>query len=389
MSQPPGFSNPSYPNHAWMLKRSLYDLNKHQEHGLIDYLYFSFTGFTCSTLDPSFFIFKQNHILVLMLICVDDIILTGNNQTFIMNLVTKLSTEFALKDLGALHYFLGVEVQHTHNGFHITQSRYTRDILMKAKMLEVSPISTPMATSKNKCPHENELVDPTAYRSLVGSLQYLTLTRPDIHFYVNKACQHMQQPQMQHLRDVKCILRYLKHSLNHGISFRKNSSLNLYAFCDADWAACPTTRRSTSGIYVFLGSNIISWSSKKQPTVSRSSSKAEYRSIANATAELTWITFLLRDIGIPLTKPPELFSDNMSALQMSINPVFHAIKKHIELDYHFVHEKVALGSLITQYIPTHDQLADICTKPLPKNMFKSLASKQGVRALPTTSLRTM
>ena len=157
---------------------------------------------------------------------------------------------------------------------------------------------------------------------------------------------------MGDMKAVKRILRYLKGTLHYGLKFITQSTLSLYGFCDADWAGFPSTRRSTTGYCIYLGANCISWSSKKQPTVSRSSSEAEYRALASATAEIIWITFLLRDIGIKLDTAPQLFCDNKSALHMTINPVFHARSKHIEIDYHFVREKVALGALITRYVPS-------------------------------------
>ncbi|RVW77775.1 Retrovirus-related Pol polyprotein from transposon RE2 [Vitis vinifera] len=179
--------------------------------------------------------------------------------------------------------------------------------------------------------------------------------------------------------------RYLKGTMEHGIKFFKQSSLRLTGFCDADWVGC--TRRSTSGYCIFLGANCISWSSKRQPTVSRSSAKAEYRSLASSAAEITWLTFLLRDIGIQLREPPQLLCDNLSALHMTVNPVFHARSKHIELDYHFVREKVARGVLITRFLPSSLQVADIFTKALPKTSFQFFRFKLGVHKLPLTSLR--
>lgn len=159
-----------------------------------------------------------------------NIILTGTSPEFLTELIVTLSTEFALKDLGDLKFFLGIELQSTSQGIHVTQTKYTKEVLQKANMLEAAHISTPMATSISKSSNDEELVDPTTYRSLVGSLQYLTLTRPDIVQAVNKVCQHLQQPQLQHWRAVKRILRYLKGTMTYGISFSKHSSNNLYAF---------------------------------------------------------------------------------------------------------------------------------------------------------------
>lgn len=173
---------------------------------------------------------------------------------------------------------------------------------------------------------------------------------------------------------------HFKGTTAYGLHFYKNSSLNLYGFCDADWGGCSYTRRSTTGFCIFLRPNFISWTSKKQSTVARSSSEAEYRAMISATVEITWISFILRDLDIPLQKPPQLFCDNLSALYMSVNSVFHSRTKHIEMNYHFVREKVVVGSVITRYIPSPLQVADILTKPLSKTPFKALRSKLGVHA---------
>ena len=159
----------------------------------------------------------------------------------------------------------------------------------------------------------------------------------------------------------------------------------MYAFADADWAGCPETRRSTTGFCTFLGRNCLSWTAKKQLTVSRSSTEAEYRSLAHTTAEITWLTTLLRELGIPLTKTPLLLCDNLSALHLTCNPVHHSRSKHIDIDYHFVREKVALGLIQTRHVPSNLQLADLFTKPLSRAHMISLATKLNLRQ--TLSLR--
>ncbi|GKV37533.1 hypothetical protein SLEP1_g45555 [Rubroshorea leprosula] len=191
------------------------------------------------------------------------------------------------------------------------------------------------------------------------------------------------------LKDLRPLHYFLgiEGTSQYGIRYLEHSPLSLTGFCDADWAGCPLTRCSTTGFCIFLGANCVSWGSKKQPTVARSTAEAEYRALASTTAELMWITFLLRDVAISLHSPPQLFSDNISALHMSINPVFHARTKHIEIDYHFVREKVAIGSLITCYISGIDQLADLLTKPLLKHRYQLLRSKLGVFSSPLSNLR--
>ncbi|RVW59269.1 Retrovirus-related Pol polyprotein from transposon RE2 [Vitis vinifera] len=165
---------------------------------------------------------------------------------------------------------------------------------------------------------------------------------------------------------VRRILRYVKGIIDIGLHFTSNTTLDLCAFSDANWARCPTTRRSITGYCTFLGGNLISWCAKKHHTVSRWSTEAEYRAMENTTAELTWMSFILQDLHISLASTPTLYCDNTSALHMIINPVFHARSKHIELDYHFVRERVALGLLVTQHISTEKQVADLFTKPMSK-----------------------
>ncbi|KAJ8768265.1 hypothetical protein K2173_021205 [Erythroxylum novogranatense] len=255
-------------------------------------------------------------------------------------------------------------------------------------MTGCKPISTPMAIKGRTTSTSNELFnDPTFYRSLVGGLQYLTITRPDIVFSVNFVCQFMHEPTVGHYQVVKRILRYIYGTLDYGMNITSQSTLDLYAFSDADWAGCPLTRRSTTRYCTFLGANCLSWCAKKQPTVARSSAEAEYKSMSSTTVELTWLTYLLRDIGIVLAKPPILHCDNLSALHMTVNPVFHGRTKHIELDYHFVREKVAMGNLVTHFVSSQAQLADIFTKPLPRSIFMDLRNKLGLSLMPRPSLR--
>jgi hypothetical protein len=216
----------------------------------------------------------------------------------------------------------------------------------------------------------------------VGALQYATITRPDITFSVNKVSQFLANPTDDHWQAVKRILRYLKGTSDHGLQLHKSTSLCLQAFTDADWAGCPDDRKSTTGFAVFLGENLLSWSSKKQVTVSRSSTEAEYRSMAMATAELMWIQSLLSELGISSSTPPVLWCDNLGATFLAANPVFHARTKHIELDFHFVREQVATKKLLVKFICSADQIGDIFTKSVSSHRFRQLCSKLTLAARP-------
>jgi hypothetical protein len=195
--------------------------------------------------------------------------------------------------LGELHYFLDIEVHHQNNNLLLIQSKYIYSILDKAKMQGANPNSTPMTTGKPLSKLDNAAFeDPHLFRSVVGALQYVIITRPDISFAVNRVSQYMHSPTVCHRAAVERILRYLKGTIQHGVQISQSPSFNITAFSDSDWAGCPDDRRSTTSYLVFLGVNIISWSSKKQTTVTRSSTEAEYRGLAAVTAEVIWLKSL-------------------------------------------------------------------------------------------------
>jgi hypothetical protein len=237
-----------------------------------------------------------------ILVYVDDIIVVSSSQDATMCLLRNLENDFVLKDLGDLHYFLGIEVTKVKDGILLTQQKYASELLQRVSMISCKPISTPLSISEKLSAYAGDLlgpIDATNYRSMVGGLQYLKLTRPDISFSVNKMCQFLQAPTTIHLTAVKRILRYVRGTADLGLQIIHSDSMLVSGFSDADWAGCVDDRRSTGGFAVFLGSNLVSWSARKQPTVSRSSTKVEYKAIANVAAEIMWIQILLDELGIP------------------------------------------------------------------------------------------
>ncbi|XP_019086837.1 PREDICTED: uncharacterized protein LOC109127060 [Camelina sativa] len=225
------------------------------------------------------------------------------------------------------------------------------------------------------------LSDASYYRRFIGKLVYLTVTRPDICFAVNKLSQYLQTPRKPHLDVAYRILAYLKNDPGQGLFYSANSTLSLRAFADANWGNCPETSRSISGICVFLGDSLISWRSKKQDVVSQSSAEAEYRSMAKATCELLWINSLLEDLQVRLIDPIVMYCDNEAALHIAKNSVFHERTKHIERDCHVVRERVASGFMKVLHIGTEHQLADMLTKALTEKQFLYLLSKMGLHHL--------
>ncbi|GJS14893.1 ribonuclease H-like domain-containing protein [Tanacetum coccineum] len=258
-------------------------------------------------------------------------------------IIRSLHQEFAMTDLGPLNYFLGISVTRDSAGLFLSQKKYVVEILDKAHMVNCNPSRTPIDT-ESKLGSDGDLVsDPTLYWSLADSLQCLTFTRPDISYAVQHVCLYMHDPRESHFSALKRILRYVRGTLDYGLQLFSSSTTDLVTYSDADWAGCPTTRRSTSGYCVFLGNNLLSWSSKRQPTLSRSSAEAEYRGVANAVAETCWLRNLLRELHTPLSSATLVYCDNVSAVYLSCNPAQHQRTKHIEIDIHFVRDLVAVG----------------------------------------------
>jgi histone deacetylase 1/2 len=334
-------------------------------------------GFKASKSDTSLFIYSKHGVTIFMLIYVDDIIVTSSSQEAVTTLLKDLRSEFALKYLGELSYFLGIEVTPVQGGILLKQEKYAGDILARVGMTKCKTSSTPLVAMEKLSREGGDLLssdDATRYRSIVGALQYLTLTRPDLTFAVNKVCQYLHSPTTTHWTAVKRILLYVKGTSDVGLRIMKSSSMLISGFSDADWAGDIDDRRSTCGFAIFCGPNLIWWSARKQPTVSRSSTEAEYKSLANATAEMIWIEALLKELGVKPRWPPRLWCDNLGATYLCANPVFHARAKHIEIDFHFVREKVGRRQLEIRFVSTKDQIADGFTKALGTRMFEKFRS---------------
>ncbi|KAG8479536.1 hypothetical protein CXB51_029176 [Gossypium anomalum] len=293
-------------------------------------------GFVVSWSDVSLYVRVRSESTLYVLVYVDNIIITGSLSTTIDWFVRLLNEEFSLKDMGVLHFFLGIEVTRSSTGsLHICQEKYIRDILTRASMATAKSINTPMVSSLVMYKDDGEcLADPTEYRSLARALQYVVLTRPDIAYAVNRIYQFMHKPTT-----------------------------------DANWGLDFDDRRSTSGFYIYFGSTPVSWGSKKQQVVSRFMVKVEYRSLATTTSEVMWLLSLLQELHLKSDDTPTIWIDSSGAVAIAANPVLHSKFKHVELDLFFVREKVTNGSIFVSKVPACDQVADIFKKPLSVTLF--------------------
>ncbi|GKC17148.1 retrovirus-related pol polyprotein from transposon RE1, partial [Tanacetum coccineum] len=304
----------------WLLEQL--DVNNAFLHGdLYEEVYMKvLQGYATSL--PSNTVCKLNKSLyAILLVYVDDILLTGDSPSLLQFIKQQL-----------------------HNKFN-------------------KPNIIPLDPAKQLNDKDDDLLrGPSLYRTIVGKLIYLTITRPDLSFVAQLLSQFLKQPRTPHMKALLKVLRYIKLCPGQGLHFPTQNSLQLKAFCDSDWASCPVTRRLVTGYAIFLGPCLISWLSKKQPVVSRSSTKAEYRALADCTCELTWLLCLFKDLKVNIPTPMNILCDNESAIALASNPVQHARTKHIELDCHFVREKIKSNHILPSYISTKYQAADVLTK---------------------------
>jgi hypothetical protein len=288
-----------------------------------------------------------------------------------------MSREFETSMMGELQFLLELQIKQSKEGTFVHQAKYTKDIVRKFKMEDSKAMVTPMSTTTAlDADEEGEHVDQKEYRSMIGSLLYLTTTRSDIQFLVCLCARFQASPRTLHWQAVKRIFRYLRHTPDFGLWYSTYSSLSLHGFSDTDFVGCRLDRKSTSETCQFLGSSLVSWSSRKQSSVTQSTTEAEYVAAASCCSQLLWITYIMSDFGEEYTLVP-LQCDNTSAISVAKNPILHSKTKNIEVRYHFLRDNIEKGKISLIHVPTHDQL-DIFTKPLDQATFTRLWGELGV-----------
>jgi transposase InsO family protein len=381
MEIPPGFASRLEKGMVCKLKKALYGLKQSPRawFGRFTKVMLAL-GYKQSQGDHTLFVkHSSSGGVCILLVYVDDIIVTGDDFAGIANLKQQLVKEFEIKDLGKLKYFLGIEVARSKHGLFISQQKYTLDLLKDTGMLGCKPAETPIEQNHRLEEFPEDVpVDRESYQRLVGRLIYLSHTRPDIAYAVSVVSQFMHNPKETHLRAVNRVLQYLKGSPGRGVLFRKGDSLTLESYTDADYGGSRVDGRSTSGYCTFLGGNLVTWRSKKQNVVARSSAEAEFRSMALGICELLWLKIILDDLKVKWESPMKLFCDNKAAIAIAHDPVQHDRTKHIEIDRHFIKEKLDSGLICTPFVSTGDQIADVFTKGLSAVAFQRLLCKLGM-----------
>ncbi|TYJ97307.1 Retrovirus-related Pol polyprotein from transposon TNT 1-94 [Cucumis melo var. makuwa] len=317
LEQPPGYSVKGQEDKVLKLKKALYGLKQAPRmwNSRIN-KYFLDNGYLRCPYEHSLYIKVNGHgdILVVCLY-VDDLIFTGNCASMFEDLKKAMTQEFEMTDIGLMSYYLGIEVKQSEEGIFISQERYTRDILEKFNMMNSKPVATPIETGTKLSKHEEgDDVDPSYFKSLVGSLRYLTCTRPDILFSVGLVSRFMESPTTTHLKVAKRILRYLRGTLDYGLFYSSSKEFKLEGYCDSDWAGDTNDRKSTSGYVFFIGNTAFTWSSKKQPIVTLSTCEAEYIAAASCVCHAVWLRNLLKTVGILQDDPTVIHVDNKSTI---------------------------------------------------------------------------
>ncbi|GKA49361.1 retrovirus-related pol polyprotein from transposon TNT 1-94 [Tanacetum coccineum] len=389
VSQPDDFVDPDNPNHVYKLKKALYGL-KQAPRAWYDMLssFLISQDFSKGLVDPTLFIRKEGKELLLVQVYVDDIIFAASTPELCDLFAKIMCSKFKMSMMGKISFFLGLQIFQNPRGIFINQSKYALESLKKYDFNTCDPVDTPMVEKfKLDEDKEGKAVDPSHYRGMIGTLLYLTASRPNLQFAICMCAQYQARPTEKHLH-VKRVFRYLRGTINRGLWYPKDSSIALLAFSYADHVGCQDTRRSTSGSMQFLGDRLVSWSSKRQKRAAISSTEAEYIAMSGCYAQILWMGSQLTDYGLGFNKIP-MYYDNKSAIALSCNNVQHSRSKHIDIRFHFIKEHVENGVIELYFVNMVYQLADIFTKSLARERIEFLINKLGMQSFTPETIKQL
>ncbi len=373
IEQPEGYEVKSHTNEKLVckLERSLYGLKQSGRNWnkvLHDYL--TKNKFVQNQADHCVYTREMEHNKVIMVIWIDDLIIAASDENSLNDVKDMLAVRFKMKDLGKLGHFLGIDFNQSEDCVTMSQTKYVGKILERFNMQNCKPRSTPCEQKLKNTDDAKLMTDVTRYREAVGSLIYLTVcTRPDLSFIVSKLSQYFSKPTEQQWSTVKHVLRYLKGTSDKVLCYRQSDeNLGIQAYSDADWAADSSDRRSTSGYCISLtkGGALVSWKTKKQPTVALSTCESEYIALAATIQECLYLTQLLEGIDKHPYAIPKVYEDNQGTVSLAKNPVSRQRCKHVDIKYHFIRSTVNDGKMILMYCQTDEMVADLFTKPATK-----------------------
>ena len=385
VDQPPGYEQKGHESKVYQLKKALYGLKQAPRawYSRIE-AYFIKEGFTKCPYEHTLFI-KTAGGGKILIVClyVDDLIFTGNDQLMFELLKKSMMIEFDMTDLGRMRYFLGIEVLQRTDDIFISQRKYAREVLERFNMNQCNSVHNPVVPGfKLTKDEEGVEVDSTFYKQMVGSLMYLTATRPDLMFIVSLISRYMERPTESHLLATKRALRYVKGIVSFGIFYKKGGSEDLIGYTDSDYVGDQDDRKSTSGYVFLMSSGAISWSSKKQPVVTLSTTEAEFIAAASSACQVMWLRRILKSLNQVQSSPTVVYCDNISAIKLSKNPVMHGRSKHIDIRFHFLRDLVRDGLVEIIQCSTQEQVADVLTKPLKLDVFLKMRGLLGVCEYP-------
>ena len=389
IEQPLGYEKKGQEHKVCRLKKALYGLKQAPRawYSRID-TYLLENGFEKCEGEPTVYIKEKDCKILIVVLYIDDVIFTSNDDYLIENFKSVMKEEFEMTDMGLLRYFLGIEVDQNKNGIFISQAKYVNEVLSRFNMQDSKAVITPTVMGLKLSQEDNSKdFDPSLYKSIVGSLMYLTATRPDIMYAVSLISRFMEKPKETHWQAAKRILRYVKGTKRYGIFYTISECSDLVGYTDSDWAGSVDDRKSTSGYIFHIGSGAISWASKKQPIVALSTAEAEYVVATAAACQAVWMRRMLRSLCQKQATATIIFCDNSSAIALSKNSVFHKRTKHIDTKFHYIRELVNNGEIILQHCRTQEQVADILTKPLDQKSFEFLRKCLGMIDNPAVEIK--